>query len=320
MERSRTTDLRLGEWGRQMLKQRKPLATALSLTLCLLAFLSIAAATAGCDSSDATGARFDVLRIGVLPGENRATQERNFSPLVEYLEQELGIPCQLLLHDSYEELQLAFEDERLDLAWLGGFTFVNVNRSRGAVALVSRDRDFRFTSYFLVRSDETATDLNDFRGKRFAFGSRLSTSGHLMPRYFLARWGIDPETFFGEVLYTDAHDRTVNAVRDGVVDVGVASGVAVDAMLASGEMSDEQLHVLIESPPYLDYVWACQTKMPPALRTEVRDAFLNLTTENPEHAEILNRLSAKYFLAVDSEDFLELRSFIDSSTLAGISQ
>ncbi len=303
-----------------MLKERKPFATALSLTLCLLALLGVAGATAGCTPSDATGARFDVLRIGVLPGENRATQEQIFLPLVEYLEQELGIPCQLLVHDSYEELQLAFEDERLDLAWLGGFTFVNVNRSRAAVALVSRDRDFRFTSYFLVRSDDTATDLEDFRGKRFAFGSRLSTSGHLMPRHFLKEWGIDPETFFGEVLYTDAHDRTVNAVRDGVVDVGVASGVAVDAMLASGEMSDEQVHVLKETPPYLDYGLTWQAKMPPALRTEVRDACLNLTTENPEHAEILNRLSANYFLAVDSADFLELRSFIDSSTLAGIGQ
>ncbi len=270
----------------------------------------------GCGSSTGTNTNITTLRIGVLPGENRKALQRQFSPLVAYLQQELDLPCRLLLHESYEELQLAFEDGEVDLAWFGGYTFVNVQRSRGAVALVSRDRDLRFTSYFLVRAGETGTELSDFRGKRCAFGSRLSTSGHLMPRYYLEEWEIDPETFFDEVTYTGAHDKTVLAVRDGETDVGVASSTVVDTMIAEGTIGEDQVRILKETPSYLDYVWACQAEVPPDLRSEIRDAFLKLTPEDPTHARILKHLRAEFFVPVNSESFRELRSIAESADLA----
>jgi phosphonate transport system substrate-binding protein len=276
------------------------------------------AATLGCNSSEPTHARIETLRIGVLPGESRVVLKEQFSPLVEYLEQELAIPCQLVLHGSYEEMQLAFENEQLDLAWFGGYTFVNANRSCNAVALVSRERDFRFTSYFLVRPDDRAAELADFRGKRFAFGSRLSTSGHLMPRRSLQGWKIDPEVFFGEVRYTGAHDETAFAIRDDDCDVGVASSAAIDAMFTAGQLADDDVFILKETPPYVDYVWACQCNIPAAYRTKVRDAFLKLDETNPAHAEILRQLRAEFFVPVHNEDFNELQSLVDELALGEI--
>lgn len=281
---------------------------------CVFALLG-SAATVGCNSSPSTDDKVEMLRVGVLPGESKAALKTQFSPLVEYLAKELGVPCQLVLHDSYEEFQIAFENAEVDLAWLGGYTFVNVNRSSGAIPLVSRDRDLRFTSYFLVRTDETATELADFRGKRLAFGSRLSTSGHLMPRFFLQSWEIDPEAFFGEIRYTGAHDKTAFAVRDGEVDIGAVSGAAVETLSAKTKLAGE-VRILKETPPYVNYVWACHTSVPTAVRTKLRDAFLNLTSMDPAHAEILSRLRAKYFVPVHSDDFRELRSIVDALALA----
>lgn len=132
-----------------------------------------------------------------------------------------------------------------------------------------------------------------------------------MPRYFLGNWEIDPESYFGEVRYSGAHDKTVFAVRDGEVDIGVASGTAVERMFADGRLAPGDARIIRETPPYMDYVWACQAGIPIFLRTKLRDAFLNLTIANPTHAEILNGLSANYFVPVHSSEFEDLRKIVD---------
>ncbi|QEF98261.1 Phosphate-import protein PhnD precursor [Stieleria maiorica] len=251
------------------------------------------------------------LHIGVLPDESQSMLEKRYLPLVAYLERSTGVACQLVLHDSYEQLQTAFENGDLDLAWLGGYTFVKLDRSHQAFPLVSRDRDMRFTSYYLTRADETATQWQEFRGKRFAFGSRLSTSGHLMPRFFMLEAGIQPESFFSAVIYTGAHDATAKVVRDGVVDLGVANGPIIESMFASGRIRKNEIRILQETPPYVDYVWACQSSLPAPLRTQLRDAFLNLSEADPQHAEILDSLLAEYFIPVHRDDFDALQTIVD---------
>ncbi|QDV43963.1 Phosphate-import protein PhnD precursor [Stieleria neptunia] len=274
----------------------------------------------GCATPAPTGSTLRVLRFGVLPDESRSMLEERYLPLVAYLEHSTGLSCQLVLHGSYEELQAAFEQGEVEVAWLGGYTFVKLNRSHHAVPLVSRDCDLRFTSYYLTGTEETATELEEFRGRRFAFGSRLSTSGHLMPRYFMRESGIDPETFFESVVYTGAHDATANAVRDGDVDLGVANGPIIESMFASNRIGRDEIRVMQETPPYVDYVWACQSRLPAALRTQLRDAFLDLSEADPEHADILNHLLAKYFVPVHSDDFDALRSIVDEIDRSGESR
>lgn len=228
--------------------------------------------------------------------------------------------CVLVLPESYEELQRTFSNGEIDLAWFGGYTFVNCHRCCGAIPLVSRDRDLRFTSYFLVRANTPGDEINDFRGKRLAFGSPLSTSGHLMPRHFLNSWGINPVEFFSEIRFTGAHDKTAFAVRDGDVEIGVANGNTIDALFQEGKVSAKDVRVLKETPPYLDYVWACQADLPEKFRSRIRDAFLQLTTADPAHADILSGLRAEYFVPVDANAFLELERIIDSTQRSGGSE
>ena len=287
-------------------------ACRLGVLLPVVTILSI-----GCSAPAPTAPTVRMIRIGVLPDESRSMLQQRYLPLVAYLENSTDLSCQLVLHDSYEELQAAFESGDVELAWLGGYTFVKLNRSHHAVPLVSRDRDLRFTSYYLTRADESATALADYRGRRFAFGARLSTSGHLMPRYFMRESGIEPETFFESVIYTGAHDATAIAVRDGEVDLGVANGPIIESMFASKRISRNEIRVMQETPPYVDYVWACQSSLPAAVRTQLRDAFLNLSHADREHAAILNQLLADYFIPVHPDDFDALRCVVDEIDRSG---
>lgn len=281
--------------------------------MCILCLIVLACSL----ERDAKEATLTTLRIGVLPGETKERLVARHSPLAEYLAREIGIPCKLIIPDSYEELVEQFHDGEIDLAYFGGFTFVQAHRSDGAVPLVMRDVDARFTTYFLVRGDNSAQMVKDFKGKSFSFGPRLSTSGHLMPRHFLLEQGIVPEDFFREVQYSGTHDKLVLMVRDKVIDLGVANSLVVQKMFDEGTLAKDDVRVLWETPPYANYVWAIRPIMGEALQIQIRDAFLALSRMNREHAEILSEAGAGHFLPASSSDFILLEQTIDELHLLG---
>lgn len=250
------------------------------------------------------------LRIGVLPDQNSKQLQARYASLLNYLSEELGVPCELVVPADYSGLAELFHAGEVDLAHFGGFTFVQARLQSNAVPLVMRDVDTRFTSYFLVRGDNPARTLSEFQGKSFSFGSELSTSGHLMPRYFLQEQNINPETFFAEVRYSGAHDLTALWVKDGVVDLGVASFMIVDQMRASGRLAQGDVRVLWETPPYPGYVWALRPGFSKATEIKIRDAFLALLPENEMQAKILESIGAGHFLPASISDFSELQTVL----------
>ena len=262
---------------------------------------------AACDSEDTARREIAVLRIGVLPDQNAEALQQRYTPLFEYLARELGIPYEFIASESYEELVEQFVAGRVDLAYFGGLTFLKAHEVGRAEPLVMRDVDAKFISCFLVRTDSSAADVDDFRGKVFSFGSAISTSGHLMPRHFLLRRGIRPEDLFGEVRYSGAHDTTAYDVRDGRVDLGVANCRVIRSMFADGRLSRDDVRALWETPPYADYVWAVQPNIDSVQQRRIRDAFLKLSPADDNHRPILRRMSAGAFLPAGVDDFEALR-------------
>ena len=195
------------------------------------------------------------LSVGVLPDENVEALLKRHEPLIDYLEGALEMDLELVIHESYDELVEAFDRGDVQLAWFGGFTFIQARDRSGAVPIATRDVDLAFSSVFLVPASSAATSIEEFRGRRFAFGSELSTSGHLMPRFFLEEAEIEPESFFGEVIYSGAHDRSAYMVRDGEVDIAVANASIVKKLYRKGLLDDREVRVLEGTPHYQDYVW-----------------------------------------------------------------
>ncbi|MBT8484034.1 MAG: phosphate/phosphite/phosphonate ABC transporter substrate-binding protein [Phycisphaerales bacterium] len=257
---------------------------------------------AGCGRTSDADESMTKLRIGVLPDESREILARRFEPMRAYLEATTGIPCELITPDSYETLLSRFIGGEIDFAYFGGYTFVVAREETGAVPLVLRPEDRQFVSYCLVAGTSTATSVDDLAGARLAFGSKLSTSGHLMPRYFLDQEGVTPEKHFGEIRYTGSHDATARAVRDGEVDVGYANALIIDAMLRDGRLAEDDIRVLYETPPYTDYVWAVRPEISDDVKRDLTDAFLALDPERDDHHAILRAVDASaYFPAAPNE-------------------
>ena len=135
------------------------------------------------------------LRIGVLPDEGGVALEVRYMPLATYLTEQLEIATELFIPEDYSHLVQAFGKGEIDLAFFGGLTFLQAETAHGAVPLVLRDIDLHFQTSFLIRADLKVQRLEDCAGLRFVFGSEQSTSGHLMPRYFMTERGIDVESF-----------------------------------------------------------------------------------------------------------------------------
>jgi len=249
-----------------------------------------------------------VLRVGVLPDQSVEALRKRYAPLLEYLSATTGLDTKLVTPSDYNSLIRMFRDDEVELAYFGGLTFVQAHTFYDAEPLVMRNKDSRFTSWFLVKSGDTSSVLTDFKGKKFSFGSSQSTSGHLMPRYFMGQEKqIIAEDFFSEVRYSGSHDKTAYLVRDGEVDLGVANSEIIRSMIRDGRLKENDLRVLWESPPYSDYVWTVHDHLDEGIKTQLRDAFLGLNAYDVDHGKVLAAMSAENFLPAVSRDFLTLK-------------
>jgi phosphonate transport system substrate-binding protein len=254
-----------------------------------------------------------IIRIGVLPDRSPEVLRQRFEPVLEYLSEYLQTPCELVVPESYAHLLKLFHARKVDLAYFGGYSYVKAHQKDSAIPLVMRRVDTRFTSLFIVNANSPAQTLENLENKRIAFGSRLSTSGHLMPRYFLQQENINPESFFSEVQYSGAHDKTAYWVRDGLVDVGAANATTIRSMLDKKVIKSNDIRILWETPPYADYVWAIQPQFSTSFHARIRDAFLQLSPDNADHAIILKKLNAVGYIPADPDFFAPLASIADAT-------
>ena len=245
----------------------------------------------------------DVLKVSAIPDEAPTELLRKFKPLGAYLEKELGMKVEFVPVADYPAVVEALATDRLDLAWLGGFTFVQVRLKTGnAIPLVQREQDAQFTSKFISANPDVKS-LADLKGKSFAFGSVSSTSGSLMPRYFMLQDGIKPETFFSRVGYSGAHDATAAWVQAGKVDGGVLNASVWDKLVAAGKVDTSKVKVFATTPTYYDYNWTVRGTLDPALTAKIKQAFLALDPANPEHKAILDLQAASRFIDTKPENY-----------------
>jgi phosphonate transport system substrate-binding protein len=244
------------------------------------------------------------LRVSAIPDEAPTELLRKFAPLGKYLEAEIGIPVEFFPVTDYAAVVEALAAKKLDLAWLGGFTFVQARLKTGnAIPIVQREEDEKFISRFITAQDSGINSLADLKGKTFAFGSVSSTSGHLMPRYFLLQAKIDPDKDFKTVAFSGAHDATAAWVESGRVQAGVLNGSVWDRLVEQKKVDLSKVKVFATTPPYYDYNWTVRGDLDPNLVKKLTDAFLKLDPSNPAHKEILELQRASRFIPTKAENY-----------------
>jgi phosphonate transport system substrate-binding protein len=245
-----------------------------------------------------------VLRVSAIPDESPTELQRKFKPLGDYLSQKLGMKVEFTPVTDYAACVEGLLNNKLDMVWFGGFTFVQANvRSKGKVTpLVQREEDEKFKSVFIT-TEKDINKLEDLKGKTFSFGSESSTSGHLMPRYYLLAAKINPDTDLKRVAFSGAHDATVAAVSGGKVDAGVLNISVWEKLVAQGKVDTKTVRVFYTTPGYYDYNWTVRSDMDPQLRKKTTDAFLALNKNDPQGKEVLELQRATRFIPTKAENY-----------------
>ncbi|MBB5606297.1 MULTISPECIES: putative selenate ABC transporter substrate-binding protein [unclassified Janthinobacterium] len=250
-----------------------------------------------------------VLRVSAIPDEAPTELQRKFKPLGNYLEKKLNMKVEFTPVTDYAASVEGLINHKLDMVWFGGFTFVQANERSGGkiVPLVQREEDTKFQSVFITTSKDI-NKLADLKGKNFTFGSESSTSGHLMPRYYLLSAKINPDTDLKRIAFSGAHDATVAAVAGGKVDAGALNISVWEKLVSSNKVDPSKVRVFYTTPGYFDYNWSVRADMNPAVRQKLTDAFLALNPSTPEGKEILDLQRASKFIPTKAENYKDIEA------------
>lgn len=244
------------------------------------------------------------LRISAIPDENPQELLRKFGPFVDYIEKETGVEVSFVPVVDYAATVEGLAADRLDIVWYGGFTSVQATeRAPGATRLAMREEDAKFKSVFIAQKGSGIESLEDLKGKTFAFGSVSSTSGHLMPRHFLAKAGIKAEKDFEKFSFSGAHDATAAWVAAGKVDAGALNFLVWDKLVEGKKIDTSKVDVFWETPPYVDYVWVARAGVPDELKEKFKNALLKLDYSKPGDKEIMDLQRTKKFIPAQDSDW-----------------
>jgi phosphonate transport system substrate-binding protein len=257
-----------------------------------------------------------VFKITAIPDESPTELARKAAPLVKYLESKLGMKVEFTPVTDYAASVEALANKTVDMAWFGGFTFVqSYVRSGGkTIPLVQREEDEKFRSVFIT-TDANIKSLADLKGKTLSFGSQSSTSGHLMPRSYLLDAKIDPDRDLKRVAYSGAHDATIASVASGKVDAGALNISVWDKFVADKKVDTNAVRVFYTTPTYYDYNWTVHADMPAAMREKLSKAFLDLNKNTPEGKEILDLQRATKFVPTTVDNYKGIEAAARSAGL-----
>ena len=294
-----------------------PLIRPLSGLRRLTRRVALLALAAGALGAQAQTAAPGVLRVTAIPDESPTELARKFAPLGQYLESKLGLKVEWTPVTDYAAAVEALVNRKVDLAWFGGFTFVQANvRSGGKIIpLVQREEDEKFRSVFITDAKSGINSLADLKGHTFSFGAASSTSGHLMPRSALLAAKLNPDVDFKRLAFSGAHDATIAAVASGRVDAGALNISVWEKFVADKKVDPAQVKVFFTTAPYYDYNWSVHADLPAELRNKLQAAFLALDASTPQGKEILGLQRATRFIPTKAENYAGIRGAAEHAGL-----
>lgn len=264
----------------------------------------------GCQSRPAEQPK---LRISMIPTTDPSKALRQNQPLLAYWQKQTGRTPELTIPTSYAAVVEALVNDKVDIAYLGGFTYVQAHARAGVEPLVQRSIDQQFHSVFITPANSKIHSLADLHG-HFVFGDVNSTSGHLMPLYYMQQEKVDPKVI-EQASYSGGHDATALAVANGKAEAGAMDEQVFKKMTANGQLRPGTVRVFYTTPAFLDYVWVADKNLDPKTATAFAESMKKLHAEDANQKTLLDLLNAKDYVDAHDADYQKLREAARSAGL-----
>jgi len=256
-----------------------------------------------------------VLRISAIPDQKPEKLNRLYGLVANELGKQLGVPVQYVPVTNYAAAVSAFRTGTIDLVWFGGLTGVQARLQKpGSKVIAQRDIDASFHTIFIANTNSglkpvtSVQGLSQLKGKRFTFGSESSTSGRLMPQYFLGQAGVKPNQFAGGAPgFSGSHDATIALVQSGAYEAGAVNEQVWRSNLREGKANRSKVMAIWKTPGYPDYHWIAQPDLDKrfgkGFTTRIQKAILSWRPSNPEQKQILSLFGAQQFTAANANAY-----------------
>ncbi len=252
----------------------------MQITRRIFVLSSAAAAGAALSGTAHAQGQPNVLRVALIPSEDSRAMLAASDELLKALEKNLGMLVQGFVASDYNGVIEALRAGHVEVAYLGPFSYVLGTTvapiEAFATAETARAGRTYYHSQIIARKDSGIAKVEDLRGRTFAFVDPSSTSGHLFPKAGLIRAGIDPDKFFGRVLFTGSHDANAVAVANKRVDAATIADRIFDTAVARKLVNPDEIHVVWRSEPIPESPTVWRRNLPDDLKKRVKEAFLNI--------------------------------------------
>jgi phosphonate transport system substrate-binding protein len=281
----------------------------------LSAIGAIATAASACAPATQTAKRPFV--ISAIPDQDPEKLNRLYGLVSEYLGAELDTPVTYKPVTDYTAVVNAFKAGDIDMVWFGGLTGVQARlQVAGSRALLQRDIDAEFHSVFIANKATGIAPFTDIsglsalKGRALTFGSDSSTSGRLMPQFFMKQAGVALTDLKGEAGFSGSHDKTIKLVEAGSYEVGALNEQVWKSRVEKKEVDLSKVDVVWRTPAYFDYHWIARpdvdTNFGTGFTDKVSAAFTKLNTGNEKHKAILDLFGAKAFIPTSNDNYRQI--------------
>lgn len=256
-----------------------------------------------------------------IPDQDETRLVERFSRLANYLSSQLGVPVKYVPVKTYPAAVSAFINNDVQLAWFGGFTGVQARHAvPGSEAIAQGAEDVSFKSYFIANRETGLKSSREFpagiAGKTFTFGSRSSTSGRVMPEYFIRKHfaGRGPDEIFTRVGFSGDHSRTLQLVQSGAYQVGVMDYTVYELEKKAGRVDESRVAVIWETPTFPDYQFTIRGDVDKTFgagfKEKVRQAILRLNDP-----EILGYFARSKFVPASNQEYAPIEEVAAATKL-----
>lgn len=243
-----------------------------------------------------------------IPDQDETKLKERFSLLANHLSKELNLDVKFVPVKSYSASIAAFRNNQVQLAWFGGLSGV---RARlivpNSVAIAQGVEDPNFHSFLIAHSstklEKSETIPTGIEGRTFTFGSKGSTSGRLMPEFFLReQFKKSPNEIFKKVGFSGNHSKTIALVQSGAYEVGAVNYKVWKRELKAGKIDPSKVKIIYQTPGYPDYNFTARGDLDEqfgkGFTKKLQNAILNIEDE-----KILNAFPRSGFIKATNEDF-----------------
>jgi phosphonate transport system substrate-binding protein len=251
------------------------------------------------------------LRVAVAAVISPKGTVESYSPFLDYLEEKLNRPVELIQRRTYLEVNDLIEHGEVDIAFVCTSAYIQGHDLFGMELLVAPQvsGETTYNSYLIVPASSNAQSMDDLRGKAFAFTDPISLSGRVYPTYLLQQLGFTPEEFFARTFYTYSHDEAIRAVASGVADGAAVDSLVYDYTVARDPSLTEKVKVIHRSPDFGIPPVVISPFTRPQVKEELKSLLLGMASDPAAH-DALAAIGVGQFVLIDDGAYDSVRALV----------